>query len=269
MLPAALIGPSQRALAASACCGACRGLVTATRPKPVKRFYDAASAQRTGNLWRVALDSRFVKTPKGSFLELPSRALAEGVAEEWAAQGEHVRPQEMPLTTIGCTAIDLVQPEGEACVSRIMPYLAMDTLCFEDDNELLRQRQDSEWGPPRRWFEERFGVTLAVAKGFSVPAHPEETLAAVEADLRRRDAWELCALEIATSTAKSLVVAAALMDREELAASDAMRWALLEEHFQIERWGLVEGEHDVSHSDSLLWLEATQRFAKGRRGPPE
>lgn len=245
-----------------------RGLVTATTPKKIKRFWNAASAEPVegSSSWQVLLDSKPVRTPKGTLLELPSRAVAESVAGEWAAAGENLNPKEMPLTTIGCTTVDLIRPEVAACVERMIPYLVMDTVCFEDDHEPMAELQQAEWGPLRRWFEERFDVTLGVVRGFGAPEHPEATLAAVEADLRTRDAWELCALEIAISTAKSLVVGTALLDRSDVTAAQALRWALLEEHFQIERWGLVEGEHDVGHSEILMWLEATKRFSKNRRG---
>merc|ERR1712151_767322 len=101
-----------------------------------------------------------------------------------------------------------------------------------------------------------------VAKGLAVPAHPEDTLTVIATNLCNRTPWELCALEIATNTTKSLIVATALIEREDVVAENALRWALLEEFFQIERWGLVEGEHDVAHGDALLWLGATQQFAR-------
>jgi len=245
-----------------------RTLVTAEPKKPIKRFYDTATVEQVGqSRWRVAIDGRPVKTPKGAALELPSALLAEGLAEEWRAQGEHVRPQDMPLNTIGCTAVDLIRPRTEACVGRLMPFLATDTLCFEEADGMLAERQRDEWQPARSWFEGHFGVKLGVARGagLAVPDHPSETIGAIEEDLLARDEWELSAIEVATETAKSLIVATALIERPDLAAEDALRWALLEEHFQIEKWGMVEGEHDVSHSESLRWLEASQDFVQRRR----
>merc|ERR1711920_1153890 len=101
-----------------------------------------------------------------------------------------------------------------------------------------------------------------VARGLTIPGHSELTQETVRKDLLARSEWELCAMEIATATAKSLIVASALLDRSDVMPEDALRWALLEEYFQIERWGLVEGEHDVSHQEALLWLGATQQFAR-------
>jgi len=247
-----------------------RTLVTATSIKPMKRFYKETSVEESGAVWRVLLDKRPVKTPKGSFLELPTLELAQAVAQEWGSQGENLRTREMTLTTVGCTAVDLVRPEKAACVNRMLPYLAMDTLCFEDDQELLAEMQAMEWGPVRQWFEERFQVELRVGRGIMGPRHPQATESAVEEQLQSRDEWELCALEICTNIAKSFIVSAALLEREDVHSKDAFRWALLEEHYQIERWGLVEGEHDVSHTEFMMWMDACRRFGQhGRTLPPE
>lgn len=210
------------------------------------------------------MDGRVLKTPMRRPLELLSQDVAEVVADEWRSQGEHIKPKEMPCTTIGCTTIDRVQhEEPEASVARMMPFLEMDTLCFEDDDTLLAEQQRREWGPVRSWFEQHFGVVLATARGLGAPAHPEETLSSVAIALSGRSPWELCALEIAVSSAKSLIVGTALLERADVTAEDALRWALLEEHFQIERWGMVEGEHDVAHAEIRLWLEAAKLFGRG------
>lgn len=242
-----------------------RGLVTATKPKPIKRFWNEATVEPAGEHWRVALDGKPVKSPRGSFLELPSAAMALAVAKEWRNQGEYVRPQEMPLTTIGCTSIDVIGPATSDCVDRLLPYLACDTLCFKDEHQPLAERQAAEWGPMRAWFQDHFGVGLAVSPSIGLPEHPEETIRIVQDHLLGRDKWELTALEIATSSAKSLIVGVALLDRPDLLPDEALRIALLEEHFQIESWGLVEGEHDVSHEETLMWLAACRRFSRLHR----
>lgn len=258
--------------------GSRRGLVTATSPRPIKRFYKEVTVGPTDTpadlgvghalvqTWQVFLDGKPIKTPRRSLLQLPTRQTAEAVAAEWRGQGEMLKPREMPLTTVGCTTVDLVRPETAECVDRMLPYLTMDTVCFEDDNEILAARQEAEWGPLRGWFGSRFGVQLGVARAAECallgPPHPDGLQDRVaEALHMERDAWELCALEIATSTAKSLVVATALMDREDVDAERAHKLALLEEFYQIERWGLVEGEHDVQHAEALVWFEALRRFS--------
>ncbi|CAK9110153.1 ATP synthase mitochondrial F1 complex assembly factor 2 [Durusdinium trenchii] len=127
----------------------------------------------------------------------------------------------------------------------------MDTVCFQGEQDLLADRQRQEWGPLREWFESEYNVKLGVATGLASPNHPEETILRVTEQLLSRDIWELCALEIATQTAKSFIVASALVDRETCLAEEAIRLAQLEEDFQVERWGMVEGDHDVTESEML------------------
>eukprot|EP00929_Paragymnodinium_shiwhaense_P003450 TRINITY_DN103989_c0_g1_i1.p1 TRINITY_DN103989_c0_g1~~TRINITY_DN103989_c0_g1_i1.p1 ORF type:complete len:320 (-),score=72.31 TRINITY_DN103989_c0_g1_i1:161-1120(-) len=258
-----LPGPSQ---AAAGLLGSVRGLQTVNNPKSIKRFYKDVAVGSCGDddtSWQILLDGKAVKTPKHSPLHLPTKAVAEAVAAEWDAQVEKVKPTEMPLTTMGCTAVDIVKLGGlDACVGRLLPFLQTDTICFEDDHEKLVDLQRKEWGPVRQWFEDRFNVQLGIATGLGVPNHPEGTVEPVQQHLETLSVWDMCALEIATDTCKSLIVALALMERADVAPEDAFRWALLEEHFQIERWGLVEGEHDVAHEDILNWLKATRHFAE-------
>jgi len=125
--------------------------------------------------------------------------------------------------------------------------------------------QAAEWGPLRTWFEKHLGVKLAIGRGFSVPTHPPETMTRLESVLKQHDDWELCAIEVAASTAKSVITGCALVQRDDVTPELAMRWALLEEMFQIERWGLVEGEHDVSHEETLMWLRTAKQFILHRR----
>ncbi|CAJ1419816.1 unnamed protein product [Effrenium voratum] len=356
-----------------------RGLVTATTPKKIKRFYEDVTVHQSGDFWHVLLDGKVVKTPRGTVLELPGKGVAKQVAMEWTAQETHLQPLEMPFTTIGCTALDITREDPAACVERLLPFLEMDTVCFQGDGEVLAERQQQEWGPLREWFQTQYGVRLSLASGLAAPQHPEdfihfphdrdaltfqalinftdpavakrasadftqiesmrvsfpgaqglrqlllrhvhrwgrdgltgvhaprcfrdgrevpnleafceevleslpdcaeprgpgelrlrlpggeeETLPKVAEKLHDKDPWELCALEIATQTAKSLVVASALLDRHNT-AEEILRLAQLEEDFQIERWGMVEGEHDITETEMLKWFAACREFGRAQR----
>jgi len=245
-----------------------RSLVTGERPKLLKRFYKKAYAEQVNHeAWCINLDSKTFKTPKGTAFHLPSHQLALSIAEEWERQETHIDSNDMPLTTLACTAIDLVRNDPAACIERLLPYLSCDTVCFKDvENERLAELQDIEWEPLRGWFQMAFGVKLDVATGVGVPEHPDGTIEAVTLRLALKDEWELCSLEVATATAKSLVIATALLERPDTTPEDARRWALLEEISQIERWGLVEGEHDTSHAECLRWLSAIQKLSREVRG---
>jgi chaperone required for assembly of F1-ATPase len=115
------------------------------------------------------------------------------------------------------------------------------------------------WGPVRKWFEEQYGE-VGVSLGINPPVHPEETVARVQAELETKDQWDLALLEVSTRYAKSLICSMKFLANEEVTAEQVMKWALLEENFQIERCGLVEGDHDVFRDDMFKWLTAAKEF---------
>ena len=52
----------------------------------MKRFYKQTAATAVEDGWQAHLDGRPVKTPCQSPLTLPTQALAQAIADEWAAQ---------------------------------------------------------------------------------------------------------------------------------------------------------------------------------------
>ncbi|MGA1344159.1 MAG: ATP12 family protein, partial [Hyphomonas sp.] len=76
-----------------------------TDPRP-KRFYTTAAAEPLGHTWTTALDGRTLKTPQRNPFALPARGLAEAIAAEWQAQGEHVELLQLHLTRLANDAID-------------------------------------------------------------------------------------------------------------------------------------------------------------------
>ena len=65
---------------------------------------------------------------------MPSRKLAEAIAEEWLAQGEKVKPETLPLTRLANTAIDVVAKRRAAIVGDILKYAGTDLLCYRADH---------------------------------------------------------------------------------------------------------------------------------------
>ena len=77
------------------------------KPSLPKRFYkDVAVTEDGAAASALKLDGKTVRTPGKAELVLPTRALADAVAEEWRAQGERIDPATMPLTKLANSAID-------------------------------------------------------------------------------------------------------------------------------------------------------------------
>ena len=73
-----------------------------------RRFYKLATALDVEGGHGVALDDRRLRTPKGAVFIAPTRALAEAIASEWDAQGEHIIPSSMPLTQLAFAQLQFV-----------------------------------------------------------------------------------------------------------------------------------------------------------------
>src|SRR5215217_6136668 len=62
------------------------------KPALPKRFYKEAGVEERDGVFSLVLDGRPAKTPGRQALAVPTRGLAEALAEEWAAQGQEVDP---------------------------------------------------------------------------------------------------------------------------------------------------------------------------------
>src|SRR5262245_41547679 len=98
------------------------------RTRLPRRFYkEAAVVERDGG-FHVALDGRTARTPGRNAMMLPTRAAAEAVAAEWAAQGERIDPAAMPVTRLVNSALDGVQDDPAPVRAEIVKYAASDLL---------------------------------------------------------------------------------------------------------------------------------------------
>ena len=109
----------------------------------MKRFYKAAGVGETEGGFRVELDGRPVRSPAKAPLVFPSRPLAQGVADEWAAQGEFLVPGAMPATRLASTAIDRVSQTREPVAAEIAAYAGSDVICYlaEHPTALIERQQ--------------------------------------------------------------------------------------------------------------------------------
>ena len=71
-----------------------------------KRFYKDATVRPAEGGFAVALDGRVPRTPGMKHVIVPSEAIASAMAAEWAAQGEFIDPQTMPLVRLVNSAVE-------------------------------------------------------------------------------------------------------------------------------------------------------------------
>ncbi len=225
----------------------------------MKRFYKTVAVDSKEGGLAITLDGRPVRTPAKALLLVPGQALADVIAGEWEAQGEEVRPTEMPLTAIACTAIDLVARDRTAACDELLSFAEHELICYRAEApEELVARQEQVWRPILDWLEATHGARLTVGSGLLEVQQPAEALAALRGVLERYDALALTGLATAVRACGSLVVGLALAERR-LTAAEAFAASELEETFQIERWGedpIARERRDGIRRD----LEAAARF---------
>lgn len=208
----------------------------------MKRFYKevtvaAVNEGAAPGHWRVELDGRAIRTAGGKPQTVPTRAMAEALAAEWAAQGEQIDARSLPLRDLTDFAIDAVASDREATVEGILPYADTDTLCYRaDPDEALYKRQIAVWDPVLESLEGRLDVRFSRVSGIVHRPHPAKTLERLRAELSAQDIYRLAALKMLSSLAASLVIALEAI-RPDADAENLWRAANLEEDWQVELWG--------------------------------
>lgn len=203
----------------------------------VKGFYQNATVIEAEGGFTVSLDDKPVRTPAKQALLVPTRALAEAVAEEWQAQGETVNPRSLPLTRLVSIALDLVEPRRQEVVTELVKYAGTDLVCYRAETPPeLAARQHAAWQPLVDWAALSFDAPLTVTVGVLPVTQPADTLRALERTVGAYDTPRLAALHLATAACGSLVVALALVEGR-IDAEAAFDAAELDASFEIERWG--------------------------------
>lgn len=233
----------------------------------MKRFYKEAAAgacEEGGAGFAILLDGKPVRTPEGHVLRARTVALAQAVADEWAAQGARIDPQTMPLTQILSTCLDRAQTLREDLSQTLSAWIDTDLLCYRaPSSSPLAGLQAAAWDPWLAAFARRFGVALATTAGLCALSQPPEAVQAVQGALAAMDDAAFTAVQIATALSGSVVLALALA-RGEAGAQAVFDAAHVEEDYHARVAGEdVQGRaRDVQRrrDATLRDLMAVERF---------
>src|SRR5581483_6181162 len=141
----------------------------------MRRFYRSAEIVESGDGFGVQLDGKPVRTPAKLALSVPSRVLAEAIAEEWLAQGDTVDLRSLKLTRLASIALDLVAPRREAVIAEVAKYAATDLVCYRAEiPAALARRQHELWQPLVDWATLRFDAPLTVTTDILPASQPPE-----------------------------------------------------------------------------------------------
>ncbi len=227
----------------------------------MKRFYREAGAVQQPGGWQVMLDGRGVKTQGGRAQIVPSRALAEAMAAEWAAQGDQIDPASFVLRDMADLALDVIAADRADTIATLLRYAETDTLCYRaDPGEPLLERQVEVWEPLLTAAEARWDVHFERISGVIHRPQPAATLRRLEAVLAAQGDFALAALTTLTTLAASLVTGLAALDP---ASDPAALWqaANLEEDWQAALWG-KDAEAEARRERRFAAFAAAARFAR-------
>ncbi|XP_022154157.1 ATP synthase mitochondrial F1 complex assembly factor 2 [Momordica charantia] len=232
-----------------------------------KRFYQQVTTREAddGNGWTVMLDYRTLKTPSKRPLKLPTLGLAKAVAAEWEYQEtDGIRPFTMPLMKLACTALERVPLTRPKIIAHLMKKFNQDLVFCRapEDNVLtsgVHERQVEKIDPLLDWVGSEFGFKPVVYSSFFGGKQEDGLIKAVEDLLRKTDYCELASIDAIASAAHSLIIAIGIF-RGKLQIEEAIELIRLEEDLQVDKWGLVEGGHDVDIADLRVQISSATVF---------
>ena len=212
------------------------GLIMVKRKSP-KRLYADVSVVAIDKGYIITLDGKVLKTPAEIVVCTKFLPLIRGVALEWEQQTKEIDINKMSLFRLLVTSIDHVGPRREEVNMKTLQFGGMDLLCYraQKPSELLR-RQEEKWQPIFNWAEKRMGVSFRVTNRISPITQSQETMCAMEELLATFSDLEMTAVSSVTSATSSLLIGLAL-EADAISPRTAAEISILEEVYQMEKWG--------------------------------
>jgi len=203
----------------------------------MKRLYRDVGVADAPKGFVVVLDERPVRTPGRRQLVLPTRPLAEGIADEWRAQGTEIVPHAMPLMQLAATVLDDISVNRKAVETTILRFAETDTVCYRAEQpDALNKYQHIRWDPLLDWLTQYYGASLVKNSGILPIPQPKEAMLILAKMMEAMDDWRLGAFQSAAASSGSFVIALALIDAR-IDADEAFHVAELESEFELDRWG--------------------------------
>ena len=228
-----------------------------SRSRP-KRNYKTADVAVSGESFAILLDRTQARIGPVA-LRLPTRALAEAIAEEWREQGKELDPEHMQLTGLAGAALTRVSTQRGPIIEHVLGYGRNELLCYRAaEPPELAARQKAQWDALLEWVHARHGIRLVADAGISFIEQPVDAFVRMQEIVSEHDDFELTALDAAVTLASSFVVALALIERH-IDAEEAFALSHLDELFQAEKWG-SDAEAESRRASTVAELKAVEHF---------
>lgn len=223
-----------------------------------KRFWSEASVTDEGAGHGIALDGRAVRTPAKAPLIVPTRALAQAIADEWMAVDERIDPGVMPMTRSANAAIDKVAPQHDEVADMVAAYGATDLLCYRADSpQELVLRQTEEWDPLLDWAASALGARLRPTVGVMPVAQDAEALQILRARVHAQGDFTLTALHDLVALSGSLIIGMAALENAQDIES-LWQTSRLDEVWQAELWGTDAEAEEMAAVKAAAFFDAKE-----------
>jgi chaperone required for assembly of F1-ATPase len=227
-------------------------------PRRQARNYKTAEVQASGEAFAVALDGS-AATIGTAALRLPTRELAEAVAQEWRDQGAQLDPENMRLTRLAGAALTRLDRQRGAVIEHILGFGRNELVCYRAaEPPELAGRQKAQWDGLLEWAHSQQGIRFVADSGISFIEQPVDAQLRMQEVVSGRDDFELAALDAAATLTSSFVIALALADGN-VNAEEAFAASHLDELFQAEKWG-CDAEAEARRARTQAGLKAVERF---------
>ncbi|MEL6297109.1 MAG: ATP12 family protein [Pseudomonadota bacterium] len=248
-----------------------RRLAEAEKRELPKRFYKSADmAEVAGDdggeaMFGLTLDGRPARTPAKNPLAVPSRGVAQALANEWDAQVDVIDPARMPFTKLANTIIDGIIGREQLVRDEIAAYAGSDVLCYRAAHPAgLVQMQKTAWDPILDWLAEAHDVRFVIQTGVMPVDQPAAALAAFGRAVAEHDAHALGALHVMMTLSGSAGLTLAIA-AERISRDEAWRAAHVDEDWQISQWGRDE-EADARRALRKAEFDAAADYLALHRG---
>lgn len=203
----------------------------------MKRFWKAADVTREGDGWGVSLDGRALRTPARAALEVPSKALARAIADEWNSVEGEVDPRDLPLTGLANAAVDRVAPDPEVFAAGLARYAQADLACYRAEGpRALVEHQSAAWDPLLDWARRRFDIDFSPTSGLIHVPQPPATVDRLSHAVATLDPFRLAGLSPLVTIGGSLVAALAVIE-QAITPGEAWAAVSVDERWQLDQWG--------------------------------
>jgi ATP synthase F1 complex assembly factor 2 len=173
-----------------------------------------------------------------------------------------LQPVTMPVMGLVSTAIDQVALDRAVTVANCIKYLPTDSALFFTDSSdrILLKKQKLYLSRAIKALNRQLDVDLQTTQSMTgrleQDEHTQHTILSV---IEAMDDFTLTCLQSATIECKSVVLGLAFIGRL-ISLEDLVQASRLEEEFQVEIWGVVEGGHDMDRLNNAVALGAVSTF---------